>query len=138
VHADYADITSRIVESPTWYDEHGVPRYGAYGPDASPNIYADQVAFLRIRCQDCGRQFVVEMSGGNWDRIRNRPLLDERVRDGSIHYGDPPRHDCRGAGDTMNSIPERVLEFWKQTHALVEWERVPELEVEIKYEWAEG
>lgn len=30
---------------------------------------------------------------------------------GMFHYGDPPAHDC--VGDTMNSEPVRILEFWQ-------------------------
>ena len=33
----YEDITSRIPESPSWYDQNGTPRYGEFSPERCPN-----------------------------------------------------------------------------------------------------
>lgn len=134
MHHHYGDILERIAEPPSWWDENGTPRYGEFSPCSSPNIYADQVVLLQIRCQECGDQFRVEMNCGAMDRAYKRPTLEERVRDGSIHYGDPPAHGC--IGDTMNSIPERVLEFWSQPDPLKDWTRAANLEVDIACKWA--
>lgn len=44
----------------------------------------------------------------------------------------------------MNSVPMRVLEFWRHPEAYPQdpnaprWERVPSLEIEVTPEWAEG
>jgi len=141
MHASYSDITSRIKESPKWHDSDGVPRYADFHPEHSPNIYADQVVLLRIRCQDCGRPMKVELNSCSMDLVRGHSKLRERVTGRTIHYGDPPIHNeqdgtfCH-AGCTMNSIPERVLEFWQKDG--FDWRRVPELEIEIPCEWAEG
>lgn len=35
---------------------------------------------------------------------------------GMFHYGDPPIHNC--IGDTMNSVPVRVREFWERNNYL--------------------
>jgi len=134
MHASYDDIISRIAEKPTWWDENGTPRYGAFAPDACPDIYASDVVLLEIGCQDCDRHFRVEMHYGPWQRMYGTMSLEAAVRDGVIHYGDPPSHGCEGAGDTMNSIPHRVLEFWR--HEAFDWKRVPELEVDCFPEWA--
>lgn len=32
-----------------------------------------------------------------------------------LHYGDPPRHSCGGAGETMNVDDLRIVEFWKRS-----------------------
>ena len=46
-----------------------------------------------------------------------------------IHYGDPPRHHSENQciGDTMNSEPLRILQFWKRDGG--EWERMNEYEI---------
>ena len=132
MHADYADITSRIAEPPTWWDAHGVPRYGEPTPEACPNIYAREVAIVEIACQSCGRRFRVMEHHGTMDSVRGIPTLRAQVESGSIYYGDPPRHswdDCYG-GDTMTSNPIRVLAFWKHGDFHIgepDWVAVPEL-----------
>ena len=112
----YRDITSRIAEEPKWYDENGTPRYEPFAPALCPSIYAEQVILLRIACQDCGRQFDVELSGSVLC-----PLDDPQ----KLHYGDPPAHGC--VGDTMNCVDLAVLQVWDRRH-LSEWKRRRKLE----------
>jgi len=118
MHDGYEDITSRIDEPPTWYDQNGVPRYGEFHPDSCPNIYSRLVVSMRIACQHCGRRFDVEMHSG--------VLLDRR--DGILpkewHYGDPPAHGC--VGDSMNCEDLEVLQVWHKQDW--EWQRCEELE----------
>ena len=135
MHASYSDITSRIKESPTWHDSNGVPRYGEFAPDNSPNIYADQVVLLRIRCQDCGRPMKVELNSCSMDLVRGHSKLRERVTEQTIHYGDPPTHDNNygewcAAGATMNCEDISVLQVWLRPD-FGTWTRHPELEGEI-------
>lgn len=119
MHENYDDIKSRITEEPTWYDSNGTPRYGPFSPKGCPNIYSDKVALLRIHCQACQKHFNVEMHAGIWDRCsEHRPK--------TWHYGDPPRHECPGAGETMNCDDIAVLEFWCRENS--EWIRKPEFE----------
>jgi hypothetical protein len=122
MHADYADITSRIAEPPTWWDENGTPRFGAFTHDACPNIYADTVVLLEIGCQGCDRRFMVELSGlTHWN-----PL----VIGAAIHYGDPPRHGgCMG--ETMNCDDLRLVEVWKKETYSRDWVRHVELETAL-------
>lgn len=128
--AKYEDIRKRIKEEPKWYDENGVPRYDPFHPDLSPNIYAEEVVLLEIKCQACGKKFLVEMNWGNvYDYIEKIPTLEEQVRKKNIHYGDPPRHECP-CGDTMNCIDLRVVQFWKKDKW--DWKRMPELEIPIE------
>lgn len=117
----YDDIKKRIAEKPTWWDVHGVPRYGDIPEDMRPFV-------RRIKCQGCGRVFKVALVGNVyknygdetfdfvsvlWDveiEGEREPALYKPVyREPEAipedwHYGDPPAHDC--VGDSMNSIPE--------------------------------
>jgi hypothetical protein len=127
MRAAYGDITQRIAEEPKWWDENGVPRYSVFSPDDTPNIYAREAVLYLIACQECGAEFEVTEDWSWWPG-RETPL-SQVLQTGLLHYGDPPRHGgpqgCR-AGDTMNSIPKRVLQFWRQEQG--EWRRVAELE----------
>lgn len=119
MHGTYEDIIKRIDEPPKWYDENGTPRYDAPRPDLAPNIYASQVIFMLIKCQNCEKEFVVEMSYERNYPERELASFTERLENipknyviFPIHYGDPPRHGC--IGDTMNSIPLKILELWEE------------------------
>jgi hypothetical protein len=131
MHHDYNDIRSRISEAPTWYDQFGVPRYGTFSPGQSPNIYADQVCLVEIVCQQCDRRFQVQFSSSEQ---LSRVTLEKLILDRDLRYGDPPHHGC--VGDSMNSIPLRVIEFWRSPIAVgATFGRISGLEVDIKPEW---
>ena len=123
MHADYSDIKLRISEEPTWYDMNGAPRYGDFHPRLIPSIYAKVCVLLRIKCQACGQEFLVEMHNDLWGLWNFVPK--------NLHYGDPPRHDCDcragGAGESMNCEDLEVVQAWRHAR-LGDWERVPELE----------
>ena len=112
---NYEDIRSRIAEQPSWYDSNGAPRYGEFEPSMCPNIYARQVFLLRIACQRCGEQFLVEMNSGWFNKIYEPRIL---------HYGDPPVHGC--VGDTMNCDDLEVVQVWNREDC--EWVRHSEME----------
>lgn len=146
----------QCVVEPLWYDEHGVPRYAEHSPALCSDIYADEVALLEIACQACERTFRVQMSAVAGDALLRahvwahrlgtkvtdtvaRELATEtiarRIQDGTIHFGDPPRHDQAGpaggaclSGDTMNCDNLQVVEYWRRDRETRSWERVPELE----------
>jgi len=128
VHQNYTDITSRIAEPPTWYDQNGTPRYCKFSPDKCPNIYSRTVVLMRIACQNCGKEFDVEMHAGMWDHRRDHPPS-------KWHYGDPPVHDC--VGDTMNCEDLEVLEVWHKNSDSIDWKRITDFEhkVEDSVEW---
>lgn len=119
----YDDIRDRIAETPQWWDRHGVPRYHAPIPQNCSHVYADQVAFVEIECQHCGEAFVVEFASSMLDRIIHADRYKAHVGKEpepydptKLHYGDPPRHSsdrCMG-GDTMNSVPRRVVTAWEK------------------------
>lgn len=121
MNCGYHDIIERL-GAPKWFDEEAVPRYCEFHPDEAANIYANQVALVEIACQNCGFLFDVAFSQAiNFDMHTGNviPWLAESVRDGSIHYGDPPNYfghnhepQCCHAGATMNCLDLRVKEFW--------------------------
>ena len=119
MHESYDDIRERIAEEPTWYDQNGTPRYGTFTYKRCPNIYATTVVLLEIACQDCGERFLVQMS--RWMMDMDRCLPPKQW-----HYGDPPRHECLGAGESMNCDDLEVLEVW--IRGSFNWERHKELE----------
>ena len=137
---DYQDIRSRIDEEPKWFDGNGVPRYCKFEPRRTCNIYAREVLLLEIACQSCGKRFHVET---NWSRWGYIPSYLERIEretarhikhggdlDLRIGWGDPPRHDCKGAGNVMTSDTIRIVEFWCKPSG-GEWERKPEYEFRV-------
>lgn len=132
----YADITSRIAEQPTWYDEHAVPRYERFSPGAQANIYADRVALVLIACQNCRREFRVCMSESPMDRLpfegRVPVSIEHDIQEGILHYGDPPNADCCPSGPSMNCLDLRVVEFWRRVDHV--WVRDQYLEVGLEDE----
>lgn len=148
----YRDIRDKIAEAPRWFDEAAVPRYCAFTPKETANIYANQAALVEIACQNCGERFLVAFSWSSMDRINRVPTLIQQVRDGSLHYGDPPNTGCCAAGPTMNCDDIRVVEFWAQggldpdqytgpsdrgpytvikDSRYFDWTRIPELEIAL-------
>lgn len=141
------DRCCSCVPVPLWWDESGTPRFAEHHPKHCPDIYADEVALFIISCQACGETFRVQASWsymGDLGRVAcaigvlerrtdfrisskqshdltaklKEGSLREAVKNGSIHYGDPPFHTgpsghvCSGA--TMNCWDLRVLEFWQR------------------------
>jgi len=140
MHSDYTDIKSRISEEPTWYDCHGVPRYGKFDPMNCPDIYATDIVLLEIACQDCRTRFLVEMHWSIMHQVFDKHsesftnvmriwLKNKDKEYGTpFHYGDPPLHGC--VGDTMNCFDLRIVEFWHKER--FEWKRITEYEVELE------
>lgn len=134
---NYADIRDRIAEPPRWWDEHAVPRYSEFGNLEVANIYADEIALVKITCQGCGRPFHVAFSTDCMEKFENGGrTLAALIREKGLHYGDPPNVGCCAAGPTMNSEPRRVLEYWRRKAAF-DWVRDPALEVDITPDWVE-
>ena len=152
MHCDYSDIRDLIQQAPLWFDERAVPRYAQFEPGRAANIYCDECALVEITCQGCGKAFQVAFSSDVMRRIatfpdgtvKERPTLAEHIGGKTLHYGDPPNIGCCAAGPTMNSEPQRVLEYWRRHHqqyvkdgrvqdvvAYMEWRRDPELEISI-------
>lgn len=156
----YDDILAIAAEARRpigWWDENGVPRFAPHHPNHCPDIYATEVVLLLIACQACLRPFRVQMSwsmsGAFLGRVKaasavksatgieldiaKMPALDKsslagQVRDGIIHYGDPPHHECSGV--SMNCHDVRVLEFWSRNRPVTgahDWMRIADLEIQL-------
>lgn len=116
----FEDIRDSIPEEPSWYDFNGTPRYGRFHPDMCPDIYTRHVVYMRIECQCCRKEFLVEMHTGFWEPHTKLPPKE-------WHYGDPPWHGC--TGDTMNCTDVEVMEVWKRDLGDTNsWVRYKELE----------
>lgn len=140
---DYQDILERIPEKPKWWDEHGVPRYCDFSPEAIVG-YAKACCLFLVTCQRCGEEFHVSAYEHQYDGVnasgtpmKPGPSLAELIEKHELHYGDPPMvlEGCCNGGWTMNSVPVRVLEFWRRGPGNREWERVSEYEVDITPDW---
>jgi len=120
--AEFSDILSRIAEPPEWWDQNGVPRFGAFTPNNTPDIHAKEIVLFEIACQNCLRLFKVALAQSDSDRFdpfnhkKPFPRLSESIF--CLEFGDPPRHEddgkgeeC-GSGNSMNCLNIRVLEFW--------------------------
>jgi hypothetical protein len=161
MRAGYDDIRAladKLGVQPIWWDTHGVPRYVEHRPDHAANIYADEAVLLRIACQLCGEKQLVQMTWSSMDTIRaqihtewaaltrgeskpdaRQPSLAEFIRAGTIHYGDPPRHnDGNGefchAGCTMNCEDLAIVEYWHRGGETRQWQRDAELEIMLPTE----
>lgn len=148
----YEDIRA-VMGEPLWFDDHGVPRYIAFSPERL-GVYIHECALVLIGCQSCNATFKVAFGWNPWGGCAtcfrmHEFMTPERLKEDGLHYGDPPRHDCPGAGETMNCDDIRVLEWWRRQDgetvmskelgvevvkdpvAWMEWRRVPELEVPL-------
>lgn len=112
MHPSYEDITGRIDEKPSWWQEGGVPRWGEFTPQQASSIYAREVVLMEIACQSCETTFRVALCSTGHD---GGERLSDQIVSGSLCYGDPPNTGCCSAGPTMSSIPRRILEYWS-TH----------------------
>lgn len=166
MHTAYSDILERIADQPIWWDENAVPRFVPFEPHRMANIYAVEAALVRVRCQGCSREFDVAVSQPSQNyrlpgEVFEGPpvLIRHQIRSRLLHYGDPPNVGCCAAGASMNSVPQRVLEYWVKPYALGdgissiehdngrvsrtiraldvrEWRREEALEVNIEPPWA--
>jgi hypothetical protein len=141
MNACYNDIMDLISEEPKWFDENAVPRYCDFSPDKTANIYADEIVFMRISCQGCGREFKVCISSNKRSRYFEGtlfPSLKEKIKNKEIHYGDPPNVYCCAAGNTMSSVPIEVLEYWERSDEdrFLGKVRNSEFEVRVVPDWA--
>ena len=137
MHNHYEDIRAIAgYRAPDWYDSNGVPRYAPFHPRLVPDIYASEAALFEIECQSCGARFLVSDSWNSTERLLSgRVMLSQRVS--TWEYGDPPNARCCPPGPTMSSVVLRCVEFWRRSLTSArQWERVPELEIEIECDWA--
>ncbi len=128
----YDDLYELTDKPPLWWDQNGTPRWKPFSPGAM-DIYADEALLMEVFCQQCRKSYMVGMCSFSLDAGVSNYLLSQ-VRNGAIHYGDPPNTDCCSAGAAMNSVPIRVIEFFSRIGG--EWVRRIELERRLpETEW---
>lgn len=127
----YSDIRALTDAQPLWFDRNGVPRYAPFHPSML-GVYDRFAVLAEIECQSCGERFaigegrpkhVIHMVRGEPEIIEQD--LEKMAR--SFVYGDPPRHDCPGGGETMSCVERRIVEAWARVD--LEWVRHPEHEI---------
>jgi hypothetical protein len=129
MHCDYKDIRSKL-GNPIWFDEHAVPRYCDFNPEAVANIYAREVALVEIACQGCDKRFKVAFSWASFESTQGVPVppISERIIKKELFYKDPPNVGCC-SGVCSLSVPVLVLQFWKYGRSPTDWTRLTNLEV---------
>lgn len=138
MHQHYDDILALTPAPPKWWDRNGYPRYCEFHPSRVEDIHAHEVALVDIRCQGCGERFEVSI----YRHGRHDVSLVDLIASKALHYGDPPNIDCCPSGPTMNSVPVRVLQYWRRnwrrTYAtsMLDWRCDPDLAIEVKPDWA--
>ncbi len=127
----YADIRALTDATPTWFGQHGVPRYAPFHPSLL-GVYDRYAVLAEIECQSCGKRLfigegrpkhVIHLVHGEAEILKQS--LEDLAR--NFVFGDPPRHDCPGAGETMGCIERRIVEVWEREN--FEWVRHPEHEI---------
>lgn len=126
----YNDIITRIAERPIWFTATGVPRYNPFAPEML-GVY-DQIAGLfLVQCQSCSAKLKI---GDGTPRFSIHKVLAGDTEEITVESfgqtwtcGDPPRHDCPGAGETMSAIELSVLEMWERIS--MDWKRRKDLEL---------
>lgn len=130
----YEDIRALAPDcEPLWHDHYGVPRYAPFHPSLL-DVYARWAVLYEIECDACRQRLMV---GQSWSEFDFRPLLPRRIAVDNLivdlHYGDPPYHECPGAGESMNCNDLRVVEFWRRER-ITEWKRDPSREKALNRE----
>jgi len=129
----YADIRALTDAEPLWFDRNGVPRYAPVHPSLL-GVYDRFAILAEIQCQSCGKRLLIGEGKPkhSLDLVHGEPeFVEHGVEHLARHFffGDPPRHDCPGAGETMGCIERRIVEVWEREN--FEWVRHPELEITL-------
>jgi len=132
----YSDIRALTERKPDWYDARGVPRYARFHPSLL-GVYDRMAVLVEIECasESCGKRLLVGDGLPQHNFVLHRPgdveFIEnkiERFVEG-WSFGDPPRHDCPGGGETMVCNEVRIVEVWEQLD--FEWRRRSDLEVAL-------
>lgn len=124
-----------------------MPRFCEFEPNKAASIYCSEVALVEVCCQGCKHIFHVAFSSLNMGTVR----IADAIKTNALHYGDPPNVRCCAGGPTMNSEPQRVLQYWSRYHEKYtepfgstrrvtdlrfdEWVRDETFEIDIELDW---
>lgn len=116
-------------EVPRWFTIDGVPRYDMFSPKML-GVYDQLAGLFVVRCQSCGMTMMVGDGTQRLSLLRvalgqtNQLTIEEFTSGWTC--GDPPRHDCPGAGETMNATEIAVMQAWELVN--MDWRRRTDLE----------
>lgn len=89
--------------------------------------------FFKNKWEEVRKQYDIPegklVFGKHWKDFFNK-FSKEELLNYIVHYGDPPRHDCSGAGETMNCYDLKIKEAWIKEG--FEFVRCQELEIELE------
>ena len=127
----YADIRALTDVEPCWFDQSGVPRYAPF-VFRLLGVYDHVAVLVEVECQSCGKRLLVGegrpehcVHFDHGEALIVKQSLEALAK--GFVFGDPPRHDCPGAGETMGCIERRIVEAWER--ADLQWVRRPEHEI---------
>lgn len=129
----YSDIRALTDAEPIWFGGNGVPRYEPFSPSLL-GVYDTIAVLAEIECQSCAKLLLVgegsprhcvRSEHGNVTLVEKS--LETLARD--FVFGDPPRHYCSGAGETMSCIERHIVEAWERVDD--EWVRRQEYEIRL-------
>jgi len=130
--SDYADILALTDQEPLWFTKDGVPRYASFHPKML-GVYDRSAVLARVACQSCGAEMLI---GDGAPALTLHSLSKGEVAEITIERfatrwtcGDPPRHNCLGAGETMGAVELEIVEAWERID--FDWQRRTDLEGEI-------
>jgi hypothetical protein len=127
MNRSYDDILGLTERKPSFFQTGGVPRWGAFEPGVSTDIYARDCAIAEIACQSCDMRFHVLMESTS----RDKHTVAEDIRGGVLAYRDPPNVGCCASGPSMTSETIRVIEYWERQETF-QWRRDPSLEISFR------
>jgi len=114
----YSDIRALTDQESLWFTKDGVPRYQPFYPKML-GVYDRSAVLVEIECGSCGRRMLIgdgtpamtlfRIARGEFSEITLERFAKSWVA------GDPPRHDCPGAGETMSANEVAIIEAWERT-----------------------
>lgn len=115
VRRDHSALIGANPEPPSWYDQGGAPRWGAFDPaeaggDACGGRAHREAALAEVACDGCG---ATVMAGAT-------------ARHGVMATPAAPDASCCGRSGEMPGVVLRVAEYWRLERG--GWRRRPALE----------
>ncbi len=111
----YEDILAAVGDKqPLWWDEYGVPRFAPFHPDLL-GVYDNYAVLADVVCASCRKHMLVGIGRPRIAVMKDLVRWDlASVAYVAEAWGDPPRHDCPGAGETMACDDVTIVEAWAQ------------------------
>jgi hypothetical protein len=112
MRARYPDLIALAPTPPIWWDELGVPRFVAFAPTLRADLYATEIALVRVCCSGCGAMHDVATSCNPAANASVRSLAS-RASEGRLPTIEAPAFGCCDAGPMRFLEPIRILQFWR-------------------------